>query len=51
MAIGFEVRDGVARVTLNRPEVLNAMDPATYDEVTAALRQIDGDPEIGRAHV
>ena len=46
MAIGFEVRDGIARLTLNRPDVLNAMDPATYDEVTAALRQIDADPGI-----
>ena len=46
MAIGFGVRDGIARLTLNRPDVLNAMDPATYDEVTAALRQIDDDPGI-----
>jgi E-phenylitaconyl-CoA hydratase len=46
MAILFEVQDGIARLTLNRPEVLNAMDPVTYDEVTGALRRIDADPEI-----
>jgi len=46
MAIVFEVRDGIARITLNRPEVLNAMDPATYAEITDALRQIDADPGI-----
>jgi len=46
MAILFDVRDGIARITLNRPEVLNAMDPATYDEVTSALRRIDADPDI-----
>ena len=46
MAILFDVRDGIAQITLNRPEVLNAMDPATYDEVTAALRRIDADPDI-----
>jgi len=46
MAIIFDVADGIARITLNRPEVLNAMDPATYAEITGAFRQIDRDPEI-----
>jgi enoyl-CoA hydratase/carnithine racemase len=46
MAIVFEVSDGVARITLNRPEVLNAMDPATYAEITDAFREIDRDPGI-----
>src|ERR1700733_2190974 len=46
MAILFDVHGGIARITLNRPEVLNAMDPATYDEVTAALQRVDADPDI-----
>lgn len=46
MAILFDVHDGVARITLNRPEVLNAMDPATYAEITDAFREIDRNPGI-----
>jgi len=46
MAILFDTRDGVARITINRPEVLNAMDPATYTEITEAFQQIERDPEI-----
>jgi enoyl-CoA hydratase/carnithine racemase len=46
MAIIFESRGGVARITLNRPEALNAMDPAAYSEITEAFQQIEQDPEI-----
>jgi E-phenylitaconyl-CoA hydratase len=46
MAILFEVHDGIARLTLNRPEKLNAMDPATYTEITEAFQRIDQDPGI-----
>jgi E-phenylitaconyl-CoA hydratase len=46
MAILFESRDGVARITINRPEVLNALDPITYAELTEAFRQIERDPDI-----
>jgi enoyl-CoA hydratase/carnithine racemase len=46
MAIIFESREGVARITINRPDVLNAMDPATYAEITEAFGQIDRDPDI-----
>jgi E-phenylitaconyl-CoA hydratase len=46
MAILFESHDGIARITLNRPEVLNAMDPATYAEITEAFEQIERDPGI-----
>jgi enoyl-CoA hydratase/carnithine racemase len=47
MAILFETSDGIARITLNRPEAMNAMDPATYAEITAAIDQIERDPDIG----
>lgn len=46
MAIIFESREGIARITINRPDVLNALDPATYTEITEAFRQIDRDPDI-----
>jgi E-phenylitaconyl-CoA hydratase len=37
---------GAMTITLNRPEALNAMDTATYREVTEALRRIEADPEV-----
>jgi E-phenylitaconyl-CoA hydratase len=46
MAIIFDRADGVARITINRPEVLNAMDPATYAEITDAFAEIERDPQI-----
>src|SRR5271165_408653 len=46
MTILFESRSGIAKITLNRPEVLNALDPATYAELTDAFQQIESDPEI-----
>ena len=46
MAILFESKDGIARITINRPDVLNALDPATYAEITDAFQQIERDPEI-----
>ena len=46
MAIIFERQDGIAKITLNRPEVMNALDPATYDEITQAFAEIERDPAI-----
>jgi E-phenylitaconyl-CoA hydratase len=46
MAIVFESHDGIATITINRPEVLNALDPATYTEITEAFQQIERDPDI-----
>jgi len=40
-----EVADGVARVTLNRPEVRNALDEALLRELEAALRRLEDDPD------
>jgi enoyl-CoA hydratase/carnithine racemase len=37
---------GATTITLNRPEALNAMDTATYCELTEALRRIEADPEV-----
>src|SRR5580698_5669019 len=46
MAIIFESREGVAKITINRPDVLNALDPETYTEITDAFGEIDRDPDI-----
>jgi enoyl-CoA hydratase/carnithine racemase len=41
-----ERSEGVGTLTLCRPGALNAMDTATYREVTEALRRFEADPEI-----
>jgi enoyl-CoA hydratase/carnithine racemase len=46
MAIIFERHGGIATITLNRPEVLNALDPATYAEITDAFMEIERDPQV-----
>lgn len=45
--IKTETRDGVAIVTLNRPEALNALNSGLIAELGAALRGFDADPAIG----
>ena len=49
----YEVVDGVAVVTLNRPEAMNAWTPQLSDELTIAMGMADTDDtvQIGRAHV
>lgn len=39
--------DGVCRITLNRPEVLNALRRETYSELAAAFRGGADDPTVG----
>jgi enoyl-CoA hydratase/carnithine racemase len=46
-AILYEVRDGVARVTLNRPEVLNAINLQMRDDLWSAMDAIEADVEAG----
>ncbi len=41
-----EKKDGVARVTLNRPDVRNAFDDALISELRTAFDQIGGDPSV-----
>lgn len=41
------VDGGVATVTLNRPEALNALNQTVMEEVTAALVAFDADPAVG----
>ena len=42
----LDVTDGVATVTLNRPESMNALNIATKDALLATLRQVAQDPAI-----
>jgi 1,4-dihydroxy-2-naphthoyl-CoA synthase len=45
----YEVNDGVAWVTINRPRVLNAFREQTLDEMIDALRTTRHDPSIACA--
>ncbi len=44
--IKYEIADHVARVTLDRPEVRNALNARAYAELEVAFRQIQRDPEV-----
>ena len=47
--IFYEKKDGVAKVTINRPEVLNAFRPKTIDEMVMAFQDAWHDDDIGVA--
>ena len=42
----IEKKEGVARVTLNRPDVRNAFDDALISELGKAFKDIGGDPSV-----
>lgn len=44
--IRYEVQDGIATVTLNRPEVFNAMNPAMMNELIAVFDETDRDDAV-----
>jgi E-phenylitaconyl-CoA hydratase len=46
MAIDFAVDDGVATITFNRPERLNALDPDHYAELSRIFVTVRDDPSI-----
>ncbi len=43
----YEAKDGVARLTVNRPEKLNALDRQTMRDIDAAVGASGQDPSIG----
>jgi len=42
-----DVKDGVALVTLNRPQALNALNAQMMRDMTGALQALDADPAVG----
>ena len=46
MLLEIDDANGVRRLTLNRPEALNAFNEALYDATTVALREADDDPTV-----
>jgi E-phenylitaconyl-CoA hydratase len=49
MAVDFEVREGVAVITMNRPERLNALDHEAYRQLSEAWVQVRDDEQIRAA--
>lgn len=45
----FEKAEGIAKITINRPEVRNAFRPQTLFELSDAFTHVQNDPEIGVA--
>ena len=43
----LEVRDRIGRITVNRPEKLNALNRATLEELDLAFRGMAADPSVG----
>ena len=46
MTVHYETDGPVAIVTLDRPDVANAIDRPTADELVAALRRFDADDSL-----
>jgi len=44
--VGYSVADGVATITLNRPDKLNALNGEMYAGIMAALDETDGDDSV-----
>jgi E-phenylitaconyl-CoA hydratase len=51
MPVRFETSGAIARITIDRPEKLNAMDREIYDELDAAFVRLDEDPQLAVAIV
>jgi len=45
--IRYAKQEGIAKITIHRPEVRNAFRPLTVDEMSHALNDTRNDPEIG----
>src|ERR687895_370243 len=49
MAVNYEVDGGVAQVTIDRPQVANAIDRGTAEELAGAFRRFHADPDAAVA--
>lgn len=45
--VTYEQAGGIARITINRPEIRNAVRPKTYEELTHAMHRAADNPEVG----
>src|SRR5258708_35931007 len=45
-SIRYEIEGQLARLTLNRPELLNAIDDEMHNDLLSVLLEIRGEPEI-----
>src|ERR1044071_2381348 len=45
--IRYETAEGIAKITINRPEVRNAFRPQTLFEMSSAFNDAREDPEVG----
>ena len=43
----YEHADGIAKITINRPEVLNSFRPQTIDQMSEAFADAHANPEVG----
>ena len=41
-----EKADGIGKITINRPDALNALHPDTHRQMQQALTELDGDQEV-----
>ena len=42
----YETAEGIATITINRPQVLNSLNRATIGELASALKEAGGDPKV-----
>lgn len=49
MSVDYDLSNGVAQITINRPEKMNAMDQATYDALSEAWIQVRDDKNVRAA--
>ena len=46
MKVIYEIKNKIGYITINRPEVMNAMDPETYDLLSKAWSDVRDNPDV-----